>query len=372
MSDIGILWKLIEDGRKGKNIGTSTGLSKLDKLIGGIQDSRYYLISSQSSGGKTSLVLFFMYQMLRNSTDPVYFIYYSLELGSEILLAKLMALYCAEEFGIYLTTNNVLSFDSILTDENYEYLRKAKEWIQSIEDRLIIFDSGLSARILYKTTIPILQKLGKIEEIDGREIYIPNNPNQKVIGVIDHALLLKLEEGRKIKEEIDLTSSYMVTLKRKYRISWFMIMQQNRESSSMDRRKADLSEPGLNDIMASSAPVNDSDVTLQIFYPAREKLSTCRGYKILSENGGGLRDTYRGLIISKNRYGIANQVLNCGFYGSVGWWTELPLPEQITDIKLIREPSLNIPCKTKRIIQQDLSENDIDKEIIRTNIEYTF
>ena len=41
MSDIGILWKLIEDGRKGKNIGTSTGLSKLDKLIGGIQDSRY-------------------------------------------------------------------------------------------------------------------------------------------------------------------------------------------------------------------------------------------------------------------------------------------------------------------------------------------
>ncbi len=52
MSDIGILWKLIEDGRKGKNIGTSTGLSKLDKLIGGIQDSRYYLISSQSSGGK--------------------------------------------------------------------------------------------------------------------------------------------------------------------------------------------------------------------------------------------------------------------------------------------------------------------------------
>ncbi len=266
----------------------------------------------------------------------------------------------------------VLSFDSILTDENYEYLRKAKEWIQSIEDRLIIFDSGLSARILYKTTIPILQKLGKIEEIDGREIYIPNNPNQKVIGVIDHALLLKLEEGRKIKEEIDLTSSYMVTLKRKYRISWFMIIQQNRESSSMDRRKADLSEPGLNDIMASSAPVNDSDVTLQIFYPAREKLSTCRGYKILGENGGGLRDTYRGLIISKNRYGIANQVLNCGFYGSVGWWTELPLPEQITDIKLIREPSLNIPCKTKRIIQQDLSENDIDKKIIRTNTEYTF
>ena len=77
----------------------------------------------------------------------------------------------------------------------------------------------MSARILYKTVIPVLQKLGTIEEIDGREIYIPKDPKQKVIGIIDHALLLKLEEGRKIKEEIDLTSSYMVTLKRKYHIS---------------------------------------------------------------------------------------------------------------------------------------------------------
>ena len=97
--------------------------------------------------------------------------------------------YSEHQTGLSIDLKNIALSNVRLTDENYEYLRKAKEWIQSIEDRLIIFDSGLSARILYKTTIPILQKLGKIEEIDGREIYIPNNPNQKVIGVIDHALL---------------------------------------------------------------------------------------------------------------------------------------------------------------------------------------
>jgi len=50
-----------------------------------------------------------------------------LEIGSEVLLAKLMALYCAEEFGIYLTINDILSFESKLDDENYQYLKKAKE-----------------------------------------------------------------------------------------------------------------------------------------------------------------------------------------------------------------------------------------------------
>lgn len=129
MSDISILWHMIEKGRKGDNIGTSTGLSKLDKIIGGIQPSRYYVISAGSSVGKTAFVLFMMYNILKQNTKdkPTYFLYMSLEIGSEILLSKLMALYCAEEFGIYLTTNDILSFENTLDDYSYECLKKAKE-----------------------------------------------------------------------------------------------------------------------------------------------------------------------------------------------------------------------------------------------------
>ena len=119
MNNVASLWQLIERGRKGQNIGTSTGLPKLDKIIGGIQPSRYYLIGAASSVGKTSYVLFMMYNMLKNATkeQPVYCLYYSLEIGSEVLLAKLMALYCAEEFGIYLTLNDILSFETPISDE---------------------------------------------------------------------------------------------------------------------------------------------------------------------------------------------------------------------------------------------------------------
>ena len=128
MSDISILWHMIEKGRKGDNLGTSTGLSKLDKIIGGIQPSRYYVISAASSVGKTAYVLFMMYNILKNvnEANPVYFLYFSLEISSEVLLSKLMGLYCAEEFGIYLTVNDILSFEHPISDYYYECLQKAK------------------------------------------------------------------------------------------------------------------------------------------------------------------------------------------------------------------------------------------------------
>jgi hypothetical protein len=67
--------------------------------------------------------------------------------------------------------------------------------------------------------MPFVEKHGTIEEIDGRKRYIPNNSKQKLIGVIDHMSLIHASEGRKLKEEMDLTSSYMVSLKRRFMIS---------------------------------------------------------------------------------------------------------------------------------------------------------
>lgn len=351
MQEIEILWHLIEQGRKGNNIGTSTGLFKLDKIIGGIQPSRYYLCSAASSAGKSSLIMFMIYNILKQNTKdtPTYFIWFSLEIGSEVLLAKLMALYCAEEFGIYLTINDILSFDEKLDDESYQYLKKAKDWLLSVKDYLHILDKALSSKVLYKETLQFVSKHGTIEEIEGKSRFIPNNPKQKIIGVIDHISLLMSTEGRSLKEEIDLTSSYIVSIKRKYQVSWFVLAQQNRESSSMDRRKADLSEPGLSDVKDSGNTVQDADVVLQLFYPFREKLSTYRDYKILGDNG--LRDAFRSIIISKNRYGVANQVIGCSFYGSVGWFNELPPGKEITDFYKYQDEATNIPCKIKREIQ---------------------
>ena len=376
MDSIASLWRLIERGKKGENVGTSTGLEKLDKIIGGVQPSRYYLIGAASSAGKSALVLYMMYRMLRNMTkeNPIYFLYFSLEIGADVLLAKLMALYCAEEFGIYLTLNDTLSFEQPIGDLEFKCLAKAKDWLNSISNHIHILDKGLNVKVLYSETLRFMERYGTIEQLeDGRKRFIPNNYNQRVIGIIDHLSLVRTSEGRSLKQEMDEISSYMVTLKRKYLISWFVLMQQNRDASSMDRRKFDMNEPGLNDLKDSGSPAQDADVVIQIFYPFREKLPTYRNYVIISNGNPCFRDAFRSLIITKNRYGIANKVIGCGFYGSVGWWKELPPGEEIEDTELYIHQEDNIPCNSKEVKDiegKDDSVSETATEKIQLNFKF--
>ena len=51
------LFKLIDSGKEGKNIGISTGSKKIDSVIFGIQKRYLYTIGADTSGGKTSFAL---------------------------------------------------------------------------------------------------------------------------------------------------------------------------------------------------------------------------------------------------------------------------------------------------------------------------
>ena len=47
------------------------------------------------------------------------------------------------------------------------------------------------------------------------------------------------------------------------------------------------------------------------------------------------------------------------FYGSVGWWAELPKAHEITDVSKYFEESDNIPCSRKisKVVSEDVSED---------------
>ena len=53
-----------------------------------------------------------------------------------------------------------------------------------------------NCKTIYHETLLFAEKYGKFEENNGRKIYIPNNPKQLLIGVIDHGLLLQPTEGK--------------------------------------------------------------------------------------------------------------------------------------------------------------------------------
>ncbi len=256
------LYDLIEQGRLGKNIGLPTGLPKLDSYTGGTLRSTYYLYFGLSGSGKSSIVLYsHIYRPLKDNSDMNFkLIYYSLEMSAEVLLAKLLCLYIYEEYNIVLTFMDLLSKQTILDDDIHEYVIKSKEWLTDVvNNHLIIYDKSLSAESFYASMIENLKKWGSFKEIDNgkRTTYVPYDPTQTVACIIDHYGLVRSIKGRSKKQEIDELSSWAVSLREKCGISIFAIMQENRNSSSTDRRKMELSESSAEDIKDSGTPYND-------------------------------------------------------------------------------------------------------------------
>ena len=332
MNPVKILYKLIERGRKGQNIGISTGLPKLDKYVGGVQKGIYTLLFGGSGAGKSTYALYcYIYRPLKdNPNADIKIIYDSLEMSAEILLAKLLCMYIYEEYGCIIPYSDLLSWTDILGDEPYEYVLKGEQWLKSIVDKnLIIYDKSLNASRFYKTSMELLEQWGEfIESEDGRrKIYIKRNPQQIILRIVDHLGLVTPAEGRNKKDEMDLVSAYAVTLREKCNMSFLILQQENRNAADMDRRKADMSEPSAEDLKQTGNTYNDCDVCIGIYNPLKHKIKTYRGFKIIIENATnafiGLRDRYRSLVIIKNRYGQSDKIISTNFFGEISYIREI-------------------------------------------------
>jgi hypothetical protein len=130
----------------------------------------------------------------------------------------------------------------------------------------------------------------------------------------------------KPKEEIDKLCDYLVYLRNVASITAVLIQQINRDSQSMDRRKAGYYLIQKSDLADSSAPAQSAETILALFHPFREQLTTSCGYDITK-----LGDYCRILQCIKGRYGESDKAIGLSFYGSVGAFKQLPKPDQISD-----------------------------------------
>ena len=142
-------------------------------------------------------------------------------------------------------------------------------------------------------------------------------------------------------------------------------MQENRNSSDMDRRKADLSEPSAEDIKDSGNPYNDCDICIAIYNPLKHKIKNYRGYQIIADNPSaafqGIRDRFRSAILIKNRYGINDKMVGLNFFGEIGLFKELPKGNDILDyskyLTLSNSEDINFIDEVK--VQKEQSQNNI-------------
>lgn len=318
-------------GRDGKNWGYRMGLPKLESIIDGVTQNTYTLVFSGTGSGKTSLALYsYIYRPLMDHLNDGNFkvTYFSLEMSSELLFAKLLCMYIFEHYGVELSTKELLSKEKgyRLSDENYRIVKECIPWLHDIENIITVHDKALNAQILYATLYKELEEEGTFTETETRITYEKHNEDLVHLVVIDHLSLVRKSEGRSLKEEMDTISSYLVTLRNRCKISPLVIMQANRDSTSMDRRKAGLDNMQLSDIKDSGSPAQDSEIIISIFNPHRERLSSHRGYDINT-----LGSRFRSITVLKNRYGESDVEVGVAFYGKCGLWKELPRADEIYD-----------------------------------------
>lgn len=196
------LLKNIDDGRIGRNIGISTGLPMIDSLIYGIQKKYIYTIGADTSGGKTSFAVdIFVYNLLKNAGDtPVSILYYSFEMSSDILYAKLLSRYLFDEYDEVITYKDILSLTETLSDEQYKLINLCKPWLFELQKHLTIYDKSLSPGGIYATSKEWLKKFGTFEQIDEhREKYIEHDCNHYKIALLDHVGLITGQGSKKKK-----------------------------------------------------------------------------------------------------------------------------------------------------------------------------
>lgn len=350
----------IDKGREGGNQGFSIGLDKLESVIDGLTQATYYLLFSQTGGAKTTLALYsFIYYPLKEHLEDGNYraSIFSLEMEADILYAKLLLLYLWDKYRLDLSVKELLSRkrDYYLDDETYEKVKDGLLWLEKVEKVVKIYDKSCNAKFVYKSIVDELKERGKFEELESRKIYIPDNPDLIHVVMIDHMSLLRPSDGRKLKEEIDLTSAYLVTLRNICKISPLIIMQVNRDSSNMDRRKAGLNNLTLNDTKDSGNVAQDCEVALSLFNPFREELASYHGYNIKE-----LRDRFRSITVRKSRYGESEVEIGCFFWGHNGYFKELPRAEEIFDY-----------TKFKRLDYEEVDMPKCEDEVVKSNLSYT-
>ena len=348
----------IDRGRAGFNHGITMGMPKLESIMDGNTRETYTLIMSNSGSGKTSFAHYsYVYKPLvaHLNYNDYNCLFISLEMNEISLYIKLLSIYIFETYGVQLSYKEILSRkrEYILSEEHYELVKACIPWVTKVKKHLEIYDKKASAKTVYAILKQRLEKMGKFVETETRQIYIPNNQNLVYNVVIDHIALITPSDGRKLKEEIDLLSAYLVTLREKCKISPVVIQQANREQGNIERFKAGKSAFSINDAKDTGNTVQDCNVMIAIYNPYRDGLKTYRKYNIEV-----LQGTFRSIMVLKNRFGDCDAEVGCNFFGGINYFSELKKPDEIYDYEQYTDPNYLLKDSMK---EDNIKENKEDQ-----------
>ena len=323
------------------NRGIPMGFDRLTKHVG-VRKGMFYLIGGNTGSGKTSFIddAFVLnpvdWALSKEGIDSgikVKVWYRSMERSRTYKMAKWVSRKIFLDQGIIIPVGKLLGWNEKMTKDEHDLFLHYKDYVDQLSEIVTIIDGPENPVGIAKELKAYAEANGRIEQLDQwNKIYVPNDPTQITLVVIDHIGLLKTTKDHPTKKDaIDKMSNELRFARDFYGYSPVVVSQFNRSISNPARLKNGDVEPQLEDFSDSSSTQNDADVVMALFDPMRYKVADPSGYDL-----DKLKDSYgakyfRSLRLIKNSYGADDLRIGLAFLGELGIFKELPRKKDITE-----------------------------------------
>jgi hypothetical protein len=331
----------VDKGLNDLNRGIPMGFDRLTRYVG-IRKGMFYLIGGNTGSGKTS---FIDDAFVLNPVDwalskegvasgiKMKVWYRSMERSRTYKMAKWVSRKIFLDQGITIPVSKLLGWNEKMTKDEHDLFLCYRDYIEQLSEIVTIIDGPENPVGIAKELKAYAEANGTIEQLDKwNKIYIPNDPTQITMVILDHIGLLKTTKDQPTKKDaIDKMSDELRFARDFYGYSPVVVSQFNRSISNPMRIKNGDVEPQLEDFAESSSTQNDADVVMALFDPMRYKVADPSGYELEK-----LKDQYgakyfRSLRLIKNSYGSDDVRIGLAFLGELGIFKELPRKKDITD-----------------------------------------
>jgi hypothetical protein len=334
----------MRDGLTGKNMSISMGFRRLNKYIG-IRKKILTLVFGPTGSGKSSFVnsgwilnTFDHYILDRNNPVKVKPILFSFERSKLYIKIKWLSAKIFKDTGKLISIDRILSWwdGNKITADEVDLILMYEDYVNELMEYVTVIEGASNPTGCYRMIKEqYAEKHGVMEQISERKkIYIPNNPNEIVVPIVDHIGLTRLEKGCPNKKAaVDKLTEYAQEWRDFYGYSPVFVAQITRELGSAQWQKLGDFEPTVDLIKESGAPGEAADLIISLFDPIRYNTADAGGYeakKFINEETG--EKPFRSVKILKNTYGPDG--IRCGtvMNGHTGIFAELPKKNDVTDL----------------------------------------
>lgn len=333
---------------------------RLNNYVPGIIKGVQYIITANSGVGKTQLAKYLFvntpYKFVKEHPESgikLKILYFALEESKEEFMYTLISNRLKEVYNISISVNRLQSFNGdALTNDEINKIANCKDYFKELGESLEVIDGISNPTGIYKYVRNYSRqngthyyynyktdkdKLNPITETEYLKLennnnyayshYTPHNENEYVIVICDHLSLLQTENGTASLHEAMTKMSAEYARKqitKHFKYIFVGVQQQSADKEKLQFTNAGANieqklEPSLDALGDNKLTQRDALVVFGLFAPIRYGIKHHLGYNL-----DKLGDSFRSLIILKNRVGRPNLRLPLYFDGETNRFEELP------------------------------------------------